>query len=465
MGGVSENQPPAVHMSDQFVDRRNLAVLAEALETLERGFERLPGYASVLADVDLRGALLETAGRLADNFPYQHPLYVGQMLKPPHPVAWLAYALAMALNPNNHSLDGGRASSAMEKEAVAQIASMFGCKEVLGHLCGGGTLANFEALWIARELNPGLAIAASAQAHFTHARLSAVLDVPYESLAVDANGCINIQLLEDRLARGGIGTVVATLGTTAAGRMDPLPEIVALRERYGFRLHVDTAYGGYFTLAQHLDSRARAAFECIQEADSIVVDPHKHGLQPYGCGCVLFRDPGVGRFYRHDSPYTYFSSTDLHLGEISLECSRAGASAVALWTTMKVLPLIRDGAFARSLDDCLAAARELYQGLDHDPRFTPLAEPQLDILVWAVNAPSASAASQRAQAIFSRAAQQDLHLALATFPRAMCTRVAAIKEWDREDLTCLRACTMKPEHLQWMPELLKRLDLAAGAQG
>ena len=44
---------------------------------------------------------------------------------------------------------------------------------------------------------------------------------------------------------------------------------------------------------------------------------------------MLFRDPDVGRFYRHDSPYTYFSSDELHLGEISLECSRPGASAVA----------------------------------------------------------------------------------------------------------------------------------------
>ena len=63
---------------------------------------------------------------MRDNYPYFHPLYAGQMLKPPHPVARLAYALAMWINPNNHALDGGRASSAMEKEAVAGIARMFG---------------------------------------------------------------------------------------------------------------------------------------------------------------------------------------------------------------------------------------------------------------------------------------------------------------------------------------------------
>ena len=106
--------------------------------------------------------------------------------------------------------------------------------------------------------------------------------------------------------------------------VDPLPDLIALKARYGFRLHADAAYGGYFVLAGNLAPGARAAFDRLGEADSIVVDPHKHGLQPYGCGAVLFSDPAVGRFYKHESPYTYFSSAELHLGEISLECSRPG---------------------------------------------------------------------------------------------------------------------------------------------
>src|SRR6202042_2326207 len=105
--------------------------------------------------------------------------------------------------------------------------------------------------------------------------------------------------------------------------VDPLDEILVLQKRYGFRIHVDGAYGGYFTLAANLQASARAAYNAIPQVDSVVIDPHKHGLQPYGCGCVLFRDPTVGRFYKHDSPFTYFTSGALHLGEISLECSRA----------------------------------------------------------------------------------------------------------------------------------------------
>ncbi len=227
---------------------------------------------------------------------------------------------------------------------------------------------------------------ASSQAHYTHSRIGAVLKLPFESVPVDDRGRINVAALEERLKDGGIGTVVATLGTTAVGSVDPLPEILELRDRYGFRLHADCAYGGYYMLADNLAPEARAAYDCLTQVDSIVIDPHKHGLQPYGCGCVLFRDPAVGRHYRHDSPYTYFSSDDLHLGEISLECSRPGAAAVALWATQRLLPLVRGGEFARMLHDCRAAALEFHAGLASDERFIVAFPPELDIVVWAVRA-------------------------------------------------------------------------------
>src|SRR5437016_11436920 len=160
---------------------------------------------------------------------------------------------------------------------------------------------------------------------------------------------MDMNALAKRAARGDVGTVVATLGTTATGSLDPLPEILALREKFGFRVHVDAAYGGYFALASNLAENAARSFASVGKADSIVIDPHKHGLQPYGCGCVVFRDPAVGRLYRHDSPYTYYTSSEQHLGEISLECSRPGAAAVALWATQRLFPLVRDGAFAERL--------------------------------------------------------------------------------------------------------------------
>jgi glutamate/tyrosine decarboxylase-like PLP-dependent enzyme len=445
------------------IDPRETRILSDAVDVLAAGFRHLPADGEALDSERMHAVLHRAAARLHDNFPYHHPLYVGQMLKPPHPVARLAYALAMQLNPNNHALDGGRASSQMEKEAVAGIARMFEWGTHLGHLCGGGTMANFEALWVARELAPGQAVAASAQAHYTHPRLSAVLGVPFVRVATDASGRMDIGDLERTLARGDVGVVVASLGTTAVGAVDPLPAILECAGRYGVRVHVDTAYGGYFTLADNLGEGVRAAFDAASDADSIVIDPHKHGLQPYGCGCVLFRDPAVGRVYSHDSPYTYFSSDELHLGEISVECSRPGAAAVALWATMEMLPLVRGGEFARGLEAGREAALALHAALEADARFVPLMEPELDIVVWAMRARSAEESSQQARRVFDAAARQDLHLALATLPRAMAEPSAPVTTWDREDVVCLRACVMKPSHREWMPQILERLRAAAAS--
>jgi glutamate/tyrosine decarboxylase-like PLP-dependent enzyme len=405
--------------------------------------------------------LQEVAERLKDNYPYGHPLYAGQMLKPPHEVARRAYELALQINPNNHALDGGRASSAMEKEAVAALARMVGWDTHLGHLCSGGTMANLEALWIAGQLHPGKTVLASTQAHYTHQRIAGVLGLPFETIPCDRAGRMDVAALARRLAAGGVGTVVATLGTTATGAVDPLHAIVDLKNRHDFRIHADAAYGGYFLLVKDLAAETRRAFDRIAEAASVVIDPHKHGLQPYGCGCVLFHDPAVGRLYYHDSPYTYYTSTDMHLGEISLECSRPGAAAVALWATQRLFPLVPDGAFAQGLASGRAAALDLYDRLRQDGRFVTGTAPELDILVWAPRAKRISDASKLSQRIFAEAAQRQLHLAIATLP----VHLIDVQDMQRDSDTiiCLRSVLMKPEHREWVDRIWAILDEATTA--
>jgi glutamate/tyrosine decarboxylase-like PLP-dependent enzyme len=461
-------------------------LLSCATELLEQQFAALPATRPAFesaADPEAMARILESvARRLGDNYPYFHPLYAGQMLKPPHPVARAAYALAMTINPNNHARDGGRASSEMEIEAVREIAGVFGWTEFLGHLTSSGTLANLEALWVAGQLAPGKRIVGSEQAHYTHQRISAVLKLNYAPIAADHRGCMSMDALETELRKGDVGTVVVTLGSTAIGAVDPLDEVLALRERYGFRVHVDGAYGGYFRLiSEALAEPARRAFAAISQADSIVIDPHKHGLQPYGCGCILFRDPSVGRFYKHDSPYTYFTSTQLHLhpseqkslaggpvhlGEISLECSRAGAAAVALWATQQLLPLVPGGEFARGLAHGRAAALNLDRRLweDRTGRFQPLAAgaPELDIVVWKLKAENPERSSELAQRVFDACAARDLHLALVQLPLKWFEPAVGFEPESHAAkgaglVTCLRSVLMKPEHEAWLDRIWERL--------
>jgi tyrosine decarboxylase / aspartate 1-decarboxylase len=436
------------------LEKTDLELLRQALEKLDAGFAALPEESQTPADADrIAKVLAATAERLQDNYPYFHPLYAGQMIKPPHPVARLAYALAQWINPNNHALDGGRASSAMEKEAVAGLAKMFGWTEHLGHLTSGGTMANLEALWVAGQLMPGKTIIASEQAHYTHQRISGVLQLPFESIACDDRARVDLRALERRLAKRDVGTVVVTVGTTATGSVDPLAEILALREKHGFRVHCDAAYGGYFGLARNLADETRRAFDRMGDADSIVVDPHKHGLQPYGCGCVLFRDPSVGRLYKHDSPYTYFSSKEMHLGEISLECSRPGAAAVALWATQALLPLVEGGEFAQGLEKCREAALEFHRRIGNDPRFLAAFVPELDIVIFAPRAETASASSTLSRQIFEAAAKRNVHLAVAELPVRFFLGPSEWRKQGRGTLTCLRSVLMKPEHGEWVPRI------------
>jgi glutamate/tyrosine decarboxylase-like PLP-dependent enzyme len=274
---------------------------------------------------------------------------------------------------------------------------------------------------------------------------------------------MDVEALESRLAQGGIGTVVATMGTTATGSVDPLPELLALRDRYGFRLHADAAYGGYFTLAGNLDEKSHAAFASLSAVDSVVIDPHKHGLQPYGCGCVVFRDTSVGQFYRHDSPYTYFSSDELHLGEISLECSRPGAAAVGLWATQKLLPLVENGEFARMMEQSHAAASELYDKVRSDTRFLAAFPPELDIVIWIPRCARVSKASEMSRLIYDEAARHHLYLALAELPVDFFDLTSAGMERDRKTVTCLRSVLMKPEHRDWLNSIWQILEQSTSA--
>lgn len=443
------------------INAAELNLLRSALARLAEGSAGLPDFTP---DFDVEHAaevLHRAASRMQDNYPYYHPLYAGQMLKPPHAVARIAYAMSLWVNPNNHALDGGRASSALEKECIVELGRMFGWDAPLGHLTGGGTMANLEALWVAGRLHPGKRIIASAQAHYTHSRISDVLGLPFSTIDVTPQGRINTAHAERLLEGGDVGTIVATIGNTGLGAVDPLPDLLELARQHGVRVHADAAYGGYFGLAGGLAPPARATFDALGDVDSIVIDPHKHGLQPYGCGGVMFRDADVGRFYKHDSPYTYFSSAELHLGEISLECSRPGAAAVALWATQQMFPLEPGGQFAQGLDSCLDAAQTFHQRLADSRAYEPLMKPELDIVVYLPSAADTAAVSRRTRAVFEYAANQNLHLATIELPADIVQHYVPALVRNSDTVTCLRSVLMKPEHRDWLDRIMDILESAA----
>jgi glutamate/tyrosine decarboxylase-like PLP-dependent enzyme len=333
---------------------------------------------------------------------------------------------------------------------MGDLARMFDFPEdALGHLTSSGTIANLEALWVARELHPDKAIAFATDAHYTHSRMCAVLGV--EGIATDD--------LSEAVRSGRVGTIVVTAGTTGLGTVDDIERAIALRDEFGVRVHVDAAYGGFFTLLDELVPVE--SFRAIADADSVVVDPHKHGLQPYGCGAVLFRDPGVGRLYKHDSPYTYFTSGDLHLGEISLECSRAGAAAAALWLTLRSLdlaPVLSAGVrAARAWADLLRVSSELRLHV----------EPQLDIVSYFADRPRASEIDAESARILDEGmtAPDPVFLSTLRIDGPAFASLHPDVEMDADGVRVLRSVLMKPEHEPHVPWLHERVSVLARGHG
>jgi glutamate/tyrosine decarboxylase-like PLP-dependent enzyme len=443
----------------------------DAIEDWQSGFAPIDPAPSLRIDDEQFASVFSVfTDRLRENYPFFHPSYAGQMLKPPHPVAVAGYLTSMLINPNNHALDGGPVTGPMEKEVVAQLAAMFGFDTHLGHLTTSGTVANLEALYVARELHPGTGIAYSAEAHYTHNRMCGVLAIEGTAIAVDDAGRMDLGSLDELLATGRIGTVVATAGTTALGAIDPVHEVLAIARKHGVRVHVDAAYGGFFTLLAGMPDRAgldEAPWRAIAECDSVVVDPHKHGLQPYGCGAVLFRDPDVGRLYLHDSPYTYFTSDELHLGEISLECSRAGAAAAALWLTFQLLPPTPDG-----LGQALAAGRRAaldWAQLIGDSEVLDLYQaPELDILCYfPTTSPASLSAIDHASAQMLADGMADranpVYLSTLRVTKHAFARRHPRLSADRDGARILRSVLMKPECEGYASTLHARIEqLAAG---
>ena len=456
------------------IDRDLLELGLQALADWEA---RWPTFATdpslAVTPAKARAVIAELANRLKDNYPFFHPAYAGQMLKPPHPIASIAYFLTQQINPNNHALDGGPATAALERETTASLATMVGFDpaSALGHLTSSGTIANLEALWVSRELHPDKAIAFSAEAHYTHGRMCELLGIRGVKIAASADGRMDLADLEAKLATERIGTIVATTGTTALGSIDSVPQLLELAKEHHFRIHVDAAYGGFFTLLAQLPqgheaalaSEDAASFQAISACDSVVIDPHKHGLQPYGCGSVLFRDASVGRFYVHDSPYTYFTSDELHLGEISLECSRAGAAAAALWATLQCFPLEAEQGLGLVLQQARRAATRWATLIEASTELRLLMPPGLDILVYY---PVLASGQQRVSEI-SALSHRVFEAGMIDGPDAFFLAKVHISPdrltkhtdliWDAPTMVGLRSVMMKPEHLSAVPALHERI--------
>ena len=331
--------------------------------------------------------------RSKKNYPYFHPRYMAQMLKDPSLPTVLGMLTFVLSNPNNHAYEGGPVTTEMEMEVTEMLLKMCGYKEGWGHLASGGSLANMEALWAARDFYKQGKVYFSEVSHYSWKRICKILRIDeFEEIPVDRNFRMDLNKLEEDLKKHRAMFVMANCGSTGAGSIDDLEAIISLKDKYGFHLHIDAAYGGFFrTLlideagnninnaeATPLTEYSFRQLRAIEHSDSVTIDPHKQGLISYGAGAVLYKDENLRSGISNTAPYTYHKTDKPNIGMFSLEGSRPGAMAAACYLTYKVLPLNSSGA-GGIIGNSIAASRKLYELISGSSKYKNLCYPDIDI--------------------------------------------------------------------------------------
>ena len=288
----------------------------------------------------------------------------------------------------------------IEETTVGWLCTLMGLPAgARGILTSGGSLSNFSALVTAREERldehfQDAAIYFSDQTHHCVAKAARLAGFPRASLRelpTDARFRLVPEALaqairEDRSRGRRPFLVVANVGTTNTGAVDPLLDVLGIAREHGLWVHADAAYGGFFRLAPGGEALLRG----IEDCDSITLDPHKGLFLPYGLGALLVRDGGaLVRAHRGTASYVQDVAEEGSLGfaDLSPELSR-DFRGLRVW-----LPLMLHGvaAFREQLGEKLALARWAYGMLRDDPRFEVLDEPQLSVVAFRLRAPAEEA--------------------------------------------------------------------------
>lgn len=447
--------------------------------------------------------LIELLALLKADVPFQSPRYAAHMVAEQTLPSIAGYLAAMLYNPNNVSTEAAPVTVRLELAAARMIAEMLGYDPATcwAHLTGGGTVANFEALWAARLVRylpvhlkdvlerldldhplrsedvPALlgyrpdralrlltevfdaaearwgagaesvqrvldAYAASeynvaqvgvgplcarlgtepvllvpASHHYSFPKAMDLMGLGKRNIVrvdVDAQFRMDVADLRARLdaveAEGRhVLAVVTIVGTTEEGAIDPVDQVVALREereaagRPSFWLHADAAYGGYLRttirprrmdvgaphteveidgrrhrLALPLPSeKTRYALLKLGACDSIIVDPHKLGYIPYPAGAVCFKNHLIRPVLRQTAPYIEEApeaprqeTARESIGVYILEGSKPGAAAAAVWLSHSTIPLDNTG-HGRLIRETIRNACELHALLTEWPRLGP----------------------------------------------------------------------------------------------
>lgn len=343
---------------------------------------------------DLAHVVDDLKGVMAGAMNPAHPGYLGHMDPLPTTVSILGDWVTAALNNNMLSVEMSPLLSRLEPLLMAEIAQMFGLGERSGGLLvSGGTLANLQALTVARNvklgcLGGGIAgqaapvMFASELAHTSIQKAAMVLGLGLEGVILipSDQGRMDVVALESAIAQAQAEgkqpfAVVATAGTTVTGNIDPLPAIHQIAQAHDLWFHVDAAYGG--ALAFSPQHRHRLAG--IEAADSVTFNPQKWLYVTKTCASVLFREMGLlHSHFRIPAPYMDTDADWVNLGEISVQGTRH-PDVLKLWLSLQHLG---KAGCAALVDHGYRLAAALVDQVHQRPYLALATAPEMNVLCF-----------------------------------------------------------------------------------
>lgn len=321
------------------------------------------------------------------------PGFLAHMDSVPTTWAWLGELVTAGLNNNLLSAELSPLFTQLEQQLLRRMAALFGLPPTAnGNLSSGGSLANLQALAVARTRQLGTAevwrlgqqpvMFASAAAHVSLQKAAVVLGLgenAVQAVPTDAEGRLDCQALQAQIltaqAAGQLPfCLVATAGTTTTGSIDPIAEMAALARRHNLWLHVDAAYGGALAFSpsrQHL-------LAGIAQADSLTFNPQKWLYVPKACAMVLFARASDWQAVFPDAlPYMQ-TGAQPNLGTFSLQGTRS-AEVLKLWLALQQLGQV---GVAALIEQAYQQTAYLSALLRQRPFIRLAHTPQTNIICW-----------------------------------------------------------------------------------
>ena len=273
---------------------------------------------------------------------------------------------------------------------------------------------DFYNLYLKAEIEYSPVVMAPVTQHYSWPKSAAILGIGSNNMlgiSVDIDGRMDLDDLKMNLQKcldnkQPVLTVVAVIGTTEESAVDPLEDILKIREEFrrrglNFTIHADAAWGGYFASMLHEDDTSEfnprpshnniysfkgnnfqsmaeyisnfipeyplseyvlQQYYSLRFADSITIDPHKAGYIPYPAGGLCYRNTAMKDVVSFKAPVVHHNIFEPTVGIYGVEGSKPGAAAAAVYLSHKVIRPNKTG-YGRIHGQCIFTSKKLYSRL------------------------------------------------------------------------------------------------------